>query len=203
MGKIEPFWSQSIRGSDITNEFLNNLSTSPGVYIWRRCIRLEPESILRMENFENWLAKALSASFVRTNKLTLSPKFKNLSIRANFMRLEAFEIGGGVLSQSKVRALRDYGTIPTRLDLYHLLQITTEAFGPTLYVGETDCIRTRVKDHVSTNSPYRERLAELGLDLEDTILNYHEMPDSSQKERQLLEQILSHLLVAPLTRRAG
>ena len=77
------------------------------------------------------------------------------------------------------------------------------AFGPAMYVGESNCIRTRTIQHISDGSDLRLRIADLTLEIEDLALYYAETPNITLDTRRLLESVLTHILGAPLTYRAG
>jgi hypothetical protein len=176
------------------------------VYLWRRAVRLRPECVLSDAGFAAWLDTALSARFAHAASLTVrtAPEQPALSIRPEFVRLDLLRIGGGRLSVPKAQALQAHAaTTAKRGAYYNLLHATTLEFGPVLYVGETDDLQQRIRTHTGERSPLRSRLSELGLELSDTGLHYLRLPGSDEEQRQLLEQVFAHLLVAPLTFRAG
>jgi len=84
-----------------------------------------------------------------------------------------------------------------------LLSQIMGGFGPVLYVGETNSFSKRLKDHSMDNSPLKKRLDEIGLDINDTSVTLLPMESASEDDRKFLEQILTYLLMAPLTMRAG
>lgn len=194
------------RGDIFINGEVEMLPKDAGVYFWRRSLPADPRAAIDESYFLKWLNKSISLPFLRAKGISLSTKIKQegVTIRNDFINIESFEIGGGILSEKKkVDTTEITDTINKRSSLMNLLDDILFNFGPILYVGETDSIRTRIKEHINANSPLRLRLAELGLDIQSTTLNILLMPGSNGNERKLLEQILTHLLVSPLTFRAG
>jgi len=201
-------WIGPIQGSEISsyNQILNLPDNLPAVYLWKRCLRLEPECATDAERFKKWLTNAVSTPFLHASNLKIgtSHSKKQISVRSDFVRLDSLKIGGGELTKTKLDELFEGTKSVSQLQLLYLrLQDMSLRFGPVLYVGETSCLKGRISDHVGSNSPFRVRLATLNLGIEDTAFCFFPMPQSSTRERQLLEQILTHLLVAPLTYRPG
>jgi len=201
-------WIGPIQGSEMSsNDHIVNLPDNlPAVYLWKRCLRLEPECATDAERFKKWLTKAVSTPFLHTSSLRVgtSQGKERMSVRSDFVRLDSLTIGGGELTKTKLDELFEGTKSVSQVHLFYLrLQEMTLRFGPVLYVGETGCLKGRISDHLGSNSPFQVRLTALNLNIEDTAFCFFPMPQSSARERQLLEQILTHLLVAPLTYRPG
>lgn len=76
-------------------------------------------------------------------------------------------------------------------------------FPPVLYVGETDNFVSRVKEHLQGSDVW-DRLRLAGYSFADVDFLPLPLPDSfDPKERIVVERILSHLLMAPFTDKAG
>ena len=174
--------------------------------MWHRTICLEPSAIKDIERFKRWIDNILAPYWIRADRLT--PAYESgedkLNVRTDLIEIESMKIGGGTLSALKQKTLEELSTEPQYLiSLYNILQNSLDCYGPVIYVGQSEKIRTRVFDHISLNSPLRKRLKLLDLSIEDMAFRYFPMPDSKKSEREILEQLLSVLLVAPLSLRIG
>ena len=176
-----------------------------GIYIWSRCLPRVPEVVTNREEFLPWLESALAAPFVRAPGVCIKSSSEGtkgaVTIRPNLVEFEAFRIGGNVELSAAKRELLDTQIQSTkfRQDTYNLLQSCVLEFGPAFYVGEADCLRTRVSDHLGQNSSIRKRLNDAGIEMEEsTSLRFMRMDGATKEDRTLLEQILTHLLVLSL-----
>jgi len=191
------------RGDSVSE--CSELSKVCGVYVWRRALPAIPGVVFEQENYEKWLETALAVPYVSAKNLTLlSHKDSDaLSIRKDFLRISRLEIGGERLSNKKNLDLGQLNTVKKRTSFMNFLDKVMSNMGPVLYVGEADDIKTRMEDHATSNSPLQKRLADLGLTLAETTVIVFWMKGSSKDERTLLEQILTYLLISPLSFRAG
>jgi len=183
----------------------HDLPHGSGVYIWRRALPTSPEVVFDQNNFGKWLETALAVPYISAKDLTLSSQkgSDGLSIRNGFLRINRLEIGGERLSEKKNLDLGQLSTIKKRTSLMNFLETVMSNMGPVLYVGEADDIRTRMEDHTTSNSPLQKKLDDLGLSLGNTTVTVFLMKCSNKAERTLLEQILTYLLISPLSFRAG
>ena len=177
----------------------------PAVYLWRRVFDIDFDALFAAEKFDAFLRRMMSANYVAGLNLAIKPPSGGtVSVRSDFIQLENLRLGGGDFTAIKADDLS--GMLKGSRERQHFAQILEAAsgrFGPVLYVGETDTIKGRVSTHIGPNSPFRTRLRELGLELEDTELNYLDMNGRSDSERKIIEFVFTHLFVAPLTFRPG
>lgn len=178
---------------------------TPGVYLWRRVQRYDSNCLISPQEFMAWIDRGVRAPLLKTEGLTLlsSSKSGTLSVRPSYIQTGHFRVGGGELGGQKrvqLEAMND----STRLAAYSAFIDATLAFGPAIYVGESECLCTRITQHISGNSSLSSRLDDLGLDLADVALNYCTDDLFLDSDfRTLFEATLTHLLGAPLTFRAG
>jgi hypothetical protein len=176
---------------------------TPGVYLWRRIQRLDPDALGESSSFKAWIARGVNSPLLKTEGLTLRSDESRLSVRASYLRSAEFSIGGGSLGELKKEGLLTLSD-DARLEMYNNLTAATLSFGPVMYVGETDCLLSRLSQHAAPGSPLRIRLQSLGLDIEDVAVFFGVSPDFQSKHRRTLyESVLTHVLGAPLTFRAG
>ncbi len=191
------------RGDNLCEDY--DLPQESGVYMWRRALPASPEAVFDPNNFEKWLGAALAVPYVSAKDLTLTSRKDSdgLSMRNDFFRISGLEIGGERLSEKKKLDLGQLDTIKKRTSLMNFLETIMSNMGPVLYVGQAVGIGDRMEQHTSSNSLLQKRLADLGLSLADTAVIVFLMKGSNNYERTLLEQILTYLLISPLSMRAG
>jgi len=201
-------WDGPHRGAQLSGDYFGGLldKNTPGLYLWRKVLRDDDSCIYSPEDFVAWVSSGVGSPLFKTSRLRVESDKADgkLSVRANFLSLQQLEVGGGRLPDEKRINLMELAACPEAAsDLYSFFHSATHSFGPILYVGESDDLLSRFRQHLSEDSPLRTRLAELELDVPDTVLFYCKLPGTKKTERQLLESALTHLLVAPLTYRAG
>jgi hypothetical protein len=193
------------RGSELVSDIIDNLPIEGGVYIWRRSLRADPQAAVNGDYFLSWIAKALTVPYVRSRDLKLGTVQEHgcVTIRNDLVNIDLFEVGGGKLTENKKESIASIDTPSKRSALMVFLEDTLKNFGPVLYVGQADSLRSRLNSHISENSTLRKRLEEINLNFEDTTVSLFVMNGASESERINLEYILTLLLVSPLTMRAG
>ena len=206
--KEELQWDGPHKGGILSQSYFaaRLLPGVPGLYLWRKILRDDDGCIFSPTAFMSWLERGIESPLFSTDRLQVASdkEIGKLSIRANFLALHRLTVGGGRLPDEKREALTALANDPNEASrLYNFFHTSTCAFGPVLYVGESEDLSARFKQHMAEESPMRSRLGELGLTLSDTALYYCRLPNTSKSFRQQLESALTHLLVSPLTLRAG
>jgi hypothetical protein len=203
--KFKENWIKHL-GCDLTSEYIARKlpSKMPAVYLWRRGLQKKPECATDIEVFKKWLNNSLLVPYFKTQDLKISNLGAVNSVRSGFIELGHISLGGGEISKNKEEELMSQFKIKGNLNKwYRRLRNTLEEFGPILYVGETDDIQRRVIEHSKGQTELLSRLDKVGLSIDEIIFLYFPLPSSSVEERTLFEQILTHLLIAPLTVRPG
>lgn len=199
-------WQGPFRGDVVENRLLARIKEKlPCIYLWRRVLPLDDVCLTSFEAFETYLKKSILVSFMKSEGLVLASSRDegDVTIRADFVRIGGVEIGRGELTSAKIEQLHNFKSLEPRVEAYRFLLDSTAAFGPVVYVGETDCLLSRIRQHCANNSPLRSRFVGLGIELDQAVLYYAPMPGTTKAFRQLYEQVLTHLFVAPLTFRPG
>ncbi len=88
------------------------------------------------------------------------------------------------------------------MQLSSYLEAASE-FAPILYVGQTDNLRLRVQKHLAEGSALRTRIERCGLSIDDLSLRFINLTGMNAKSRRLIERLLTHFCLAPLTVKAG
>ena len=200
-------WIGPLPGHELDRSFLEERMGNevPGLYLWRRIQRYDPDCLTDAKSFSEWILRGVRAPLLSTTELRLATEkvTEGLTIRANYVKATELRIGEGDLTAKKQDQIQLLGD-NERLAAYNLLLMSTLFFGPVVYVGETSCLVTRILQHISLGSPFRMRLATLGVDISDVAVFYCTNAElESNETRTLLEGVLTHLLSAPLTFRAG
>ena len=199
-------WQGPFRGYALDANYSEFDYSGSAIYLWRRCFSPQDQCIADKEYFINWVASAVGADLMSAKDLTLVTEklAEKISVRKDLVRIDKLRIGGGELTRTKLSRLEiKANTIDGRRDYYLLLKRFSEMFGSVLYVGETGDMRDRLRGHLQPDSPFRSRLREIGISVEDTALFYRPGKGMKKDDRVLLESIFTHLVFAPLTLRAG
>ena len=151
------------------------------------------------------MQESVEGPFVNSKEVRLTGRGPNkISLRDDFVSFSSFRVGGGGLSEAKLTSLDSSFTCSSeRQWLYRLIVESVSVFGPVLYVGEASCLQDRLMSHLSGSSPLRSRMETLDASFECVTVSWLALPEVSIETRQLLEQILTLLFVAPLSHRAG
>ncbi len=137
-------------------------------------------------------------------KLSKGGKPSQQSIRPNFITFDGLEIGSGKYAKSRIEDfVSEFNSINLRQNVYNMFQDAVIQFSPILYIGEAGSIKNRIRDHLQGQSDFKKRLENIGIDYKETVLFYIVKKDKKKRERELLEYYLTHLLIAPMSVRAG
>lgn len=189
-------WYGPIRGDDLEEEYLSgslkdSYSEISAVYVW--CARISPRSsnIGTEPAFLEWIQKALKRPRGR------------LEDQVRHLGTVSLTLGGSSLSPNKLDLLRDL--IRTYDDRRVFKAMLSELdYSTALYVGETEDLQIRLRDHLSGRSDFAQRCKQFGYVWQDLGLRYLQLPnDVPASHRRTLERVLAVLLLAPATSRAG
>lgn len=171
-----------------------------------RGLELPPECVTEAKRFFTSVDDMVSFPYVHASNVHFrnDRKTRKMALRPSFVRLRGLTIGGGRLSPAKRTHLRTLSESDRdREFLFDLFTETIGHFGPVLYVGEANNLRRRINDHVAAGTDLIELANAAGMGPEHLVLYCLPLPKSTQPTRTLIEQVLTHILVAPLTRRPG
>ena len=185
---------------------LRQIPEAAGIYLWIRGLQLDPECAIKPTLFSAALEDVVRLPYIQSKRLHLraASDARPTTMRNRLVHFSRFTIGGGRLSEAKKAHLqRIANNRAERLALYRLLPDSIGRFGPVLYVGETQDLRNRIRTHMSGGTDFLGLARTTGIPQNHLILYYLPLPHFSDQTRTLVEQVLTHLLVAPLTRRPG
>ncbi len=199
-------WVGPIFGKDLLVNYGSKLPPEGGLYLWKKCLIQNPDAIMDETKFKVWLSDCLEIPFIKAHNLKLSKggKPSQQSIRPNFITFDGLEIGSGKYAKSRIEDfVSEFNSINLRQNVYNMFQDAVIQFSPILYIGEAGSIKNRIRDHLQGQSDFKKRLENIGIDYKETVLFYIVKKDKKKRERELLEYYLTHLLIAPMSVRAG
>lgn len=204
----EIVWKGPYYGADFDNSvsFSREIKKKPGIYIWRKVFKTDTEFLADVDSFLSWITSTANSPLASTDELIAKSKSgESISIRSEYARITRLVIGSGDISSKNQKIEEMAGARNDRENLYDMLLSASHKFGPVLYVGETDDLCRRVKEHLAVGSGFRKKIEDIGLSINDVAFYYMELPEFEygETERKAIESILTHALGAPLTTRAG
>ena len=171
----------------------------PAVYAWRRNFRPPPELTADPVSLAEWIAET-----TRSPCASIPPR--ELS---HYLLLHGISIGGAPLTEAKLHTLRCWASEPrSRRWLMDVIE-SIRALAPPLYVGESDNLARRVKEHLGLKTDFSLTLSkQLKLVWQDCDLWYCLVPEEhlatdAQGRRTLVELVVARLTVAGCTSRPG
>lgn len=178
---IEAFYNNELEG------YFNN---EPAVYLWLRRLSPTGSQIATQETFLDWI----NAELKRPQGVVVD----NLL----HMGTMTFAVGGADLGTRKLEALSKIAE--TRMERQRI-QTLLRAFDYTvaLYVGESESLLGRMREHLSGRTDFAERMSTSGYTWESVGVKYVAVPEYTIAQRRALERSLSILMLAPATSRAG
>lgn len=197
-------WKGPFRGKDLAASPAQ-LPDVPCVYLWRRGLSLGTQAAASPEGLLESMQELLKVPLISTGAFKFRPSERHTAqLRSNLLHFSGLAVGGGGLSPAKEDEWRDLlNHPPNRRTLFGFLDRTLASFGPVVYVGETEDLRVRLSHHMERGSPLRNRLHHLGIEVEDCHLWFVPLGHLNRAKRQAFEQLVTELLIAPLTHRAG
>lgn len=163
----------------------------PGVYVWLRRLSPKNHSIGTPSAFLEWI----QGSVGRTQG--------EVKDRVRHIGHISFKLGGSTLSEKNVASLAEIGEDYAQAkQLQRLLRQFD--YTQALYVGESADLGSRIREHVSGQSGFSDRLAAFGYGWEEVGLRFAALPETmSISQRKAIERALAIWLIAPQTDRAG
>lgn len=194
-------FEEPISGVALQFSAANEVPEVAGVYLWRRVLQFDGAAFSGSADISAWLKREAERPLAQFESLEIAADRRSgqLGVRNKFILIRKVEVAAGELRAP----FREVGDV---LRLYELVGVVADAtarYGPVLYVGESGNLRERIKEHLAGTTGFSDRLRELGLTFDDVQLSYMETPSLEPGCRGEIEAVLTHLLGAPLTRKAG
>jgi hypothetical protein len=182
----------------------DSLPRQAAVYAWQISPPTDPHAISDENSMFELVKRIAFSPVLSISHATLSSlPGRPRSVRQGFIKFDRIQFGGSVQDESILADLRRQVSSAKGRDRIASYLKAAEEFAPVLYVGQTKNIRRRVMSHLSMHSSLRKRVEACGLQVDDLVLRFIEMPASSKTERTIVERLLTHYCLAPLTVRAG
>jgi len=170
-----------------------------GIYIWKRIISI-PDSVRNESKaFTEWIT-----SIIETPIGLLENKYLT-----DIITLMELRFGGKPLSETKQNTLRAFSKSPNnRSEAVRFIK-SLNAFTPPLYIGETNNLQRRFKDHLAADSDLTRYIQKLGMDWQDLSVKYititdQQVDDVEIKEKLEFFEMISQRMLGPFgTRRSG
>lgn len=170
----------------------------PAVYMWKRTLR--PGIVARSDAsaFIDWIDKLCSSPYGRIVDTQLN----------HFLAIQSIELAGRGLSKDKREYLRSFLSEERARRWMAEFLAGLDSHLPSLYVGETGNLVTRVAEHIEGQSNFGKIVnASTQLDWADLTLHYCVVratdETASKVARQTLEYLTSTVTVAGFSQRIG
>jgi hypothetical protein len=173
----------------------------PGVYFWRRVLRFDRYSVRTDDMAEAWLRKKAEApiALLPSLRIDADPGATKVGVRTNFFLIRDAKIGAARLENREILPAE----LAERQSFFGQVEDILDSYGPVLYVGSSENLQRRTREHLSGQTALADRLRECDLAFADVALSYVALEDRSEDYRLKLELVLTHLAGAPLTKKAG
>lgn len=196
---------QSVSGLELERSYVGrdpmteNVPDKSAVYAWKRKFRPPARIAADPMGLAEWIAETVKTPSAILPQRELS----------HYLLLHGISIGGAALTDEKLSTLKDWVTdAASRRWLLAMVQ-SIETLAPPLYIGETDNLARRVKDHLGTKTDFSLILRDkLHLTWQDCELWYCIVPEEllaseAKGRRTLVELLVARLTIAGCTSRPG
>lgn len=182
----------------------NRLRNAPAVYAWQLTPISDPFVLASADKLCEVIDRLVYSPILTIKAATLAPRRgEKRSVRRGFIEFDRIRFGANSPSEAERDEIRQLAASPEgRAQISDYLSAASE-FGPILYVGQTKNLRGRVRKHLAEGSALRTRIESCGLTVEDLSLRFIDLSGTNAKSRRIVERLLTHFCLAPLTVRAG
>jgi hypothetical protein len=195
---------QTYSGQELEDMFLRSedlgtlLPRGSAVYVWRRHLTPPSEIAGNGALFARWMAEAVKVPSAKLPRQDLS----------HFLSVDGVSLGGNPLTDDKVSTLREWLIDAQSRKWMAKFVGSVSDLAPPLYVGESDELPRRIKEHLNGDTDFSTTLLALGLKWTDCRLSVCPVPSEMLKvdakaRRTLIEMIVARLAIAGSTSRPG
>ena len=183
---------------EITNNLKSILPNSPAIYLWKLRITPTPAQSASPISYTSWLTDLCSTPLGRVISKPLS----------HYLRLNDLELRGRGLPDEKKAFFLDFlSTRPARMWMTQFLRGLNQHI-PALYVGETDQLANRAKQHITGESDFGQQIIDtMNVTWQQLELYYapvkHPNEERATTARRSFEYITACLTIAGFTNRPG
>lgn len=177
-----------------------SIPACPAIYLWRRRYAPPDDAKTSAEACMAWIHEVTSQPAARIGRKPLS----------HCVWTDGIQIGGGGLTSNKEQLLqRMSAKRATRESVLNYIE-TLSAFALPIYIGESDNLRKRVKQHLDGHTGLGDYLEQyLGIAWRDVTLHYcvlsssPEMSEAAKSLQEMFELLAQRILVPFATERPG
>jgi len=176
------------------------LPQAAGVYVWRRRLVAPSQCRAGKDAFCEWLENVSMQPLGRITRRPLS----------HCVWAEGLQVGGGGLTDDKRNTLQTIAISRSAREFVINFVESLSQFTALIYVGQTDNLRVRIRDHLNGDTALHPYVSELlGLEWADLELRFFTTQSSSalgirEKAFQELLELVAQRLLAPFaTTRPG
>ena len=161
------------------------------VYLWVKRLAPPARAVSNKMAFSQWIESALS----RTDGVVHGT--------VGHLGHAEFTLGRRSISSEKLAALEEITESYDQRKIFQKLFSQLD-YSIALYVGETNDLAKRVRDHLGGTTGFAKRLHDYGHTWDDVGLRFVLLPPTvTLTQRQAVERIVASMLLAPATSRSG
>jgi hypothetical protein len=184
----------------------------PGIYIWRATPF--PPDTLDVDGFMDWIERLLEGPYLDSGPAKIVSPSVSRVVRDGMITFESVQFHGGRLNLKDTETLRDLVVDRKfRMRVKKVITDLLKSHGSVVYVGQSDKLRVRIKEHLREGSSLERRLVALKLNIRlDMSISFAALPNlvdgvsegsERKKEITILEQVVTRMLLSPLSIKAG
>jgi hypothetical protein len=196
----------TVSGGDIASEWESSsqvtpsIPAMPAIYCWKYNFSRPAAATRDSEAAKQWISDLCSQIY----GLSRSTKI------AHWGTLDQVRLVGPGLNETKTHTAHEkLEDFTDRIELVRFVESLTQ-FAPPIYSGETSDLRVRVRDHISGDSGFGERVIANNIDWEKLDLHFIDLssaftPESAEDApfRQMLEYIITATSLSGFVERIG
>lgn len=172
------------------------LPDTPGLYMWKWSLRAPPHCLHDSKAMLDWCDKIASSSFGEVSAISLS----------HYLQIGSITVGGTGLNSTKSGDLRLFLDSAKRRRWFAGFMASIEQHSPAIYVGETDCLSRRIREHMDGLSGFGSKIEEAPdvnwKSLALYILDFGDRP-IGERLRKAFEYVATLTTISGMTDRPG
>jgi hypothetical protein len=195
---------QTYSGRELEEMFLRSedlgtiIPAGSAIYVWKRLLVPPAAIVANGALLTKWLSDCVKVPSARLPRQELT----------HFLSLEGVSLGGSPLTDEKISTLREWMADNQSRKWLAKVVGSVGDLAPPLYVGESEDVPRRIKDHLGGKTDFSIALERLGLGWADCRLSVCTVPSELLKteakaRRTLIELIVARLAIAGSTSRPG
>jgi hypothetical protein len=172
------------------------LPSTPGLYMWKWSLHPPQHCIHDPKAMLEWCDKIASSSFGEVSAISLT----------HYLQIGSIRVAGSGLNSTKTDDLRLFLDSTKRRRWFAGFMASLEPHSPAIYVGETDCLSRRIKEHMDGLTGFGSKIEE-SADISWTslalyVLDFGEKP-IGERLRMAFEYVATLATISGMTDRPG